>query len=224
MSQEIRLPAELAACEALLAAHALPACGIDRDSLLYRAGWEAALAHIGATGQCAGGETDRLAGTLESPLAKGRDRGGISRSTRAAMAWSAASAALAASIAVAATLALRPPRVVEVAAQAQPAAATVAQPQPQRAAAPAAASDATRPPVRLALPRPGVEAGLLRLRQQALVDVFDDYRRSPAAQASAGGGAAPKTIRELMDEMLPPTAVRSAQLWPWSRTAPGDSI
>ncbi|RIK72914.1 MAG: hypothetical protein DCC67_18565 [Planctomycetota bacterium] len=109
MSQEIRLPAELAACEALLAAHALPACGIDRDSLLYRAGWEAALAHIGATGQCAGGETDRLAGTLESPLAKGRDRGGISRSTRAAMAWSAASAALAASIAVAATLALRPP-------------------------------------------------------------------------------------------------------------------
>ncbi len=49
MSDELRLPEKLAACEALLAAKPLAATGIDRDQLLYRAGW------------AAGAETARLA-------------------------------------------------------------------------------------------------------------------------------------------------------------------
>ena len=38
---EPRLPDELAAFEAALAARALPAPRIDRDQLMYRAGWAA---------------------------------------------------------------------------------------------------------------------------------------------------------------------------------------
>ncbi len=55
MSDELRLPDELAACEARLAARLLPASGIDRDQLMYRAGW------------AAGAETARLAGVNSPP-------------------------------------------------------------------------------------------------------------------------------------------------------------
>lgn len=41
MREELRLPDELAACEARLAALALPAAAINRDELLFRAGWAA---------------------------------------------------------------------------------------------------------------------------------------------------------------------------------------
>jgi hypothetical protein len=42
MSDELRLPDRLAACEAELAAQPLAASTINRDELLYRAGWAAA--------------------------------------------------------------------------------------------------------------------------------------------------------------------------------------
>ena len=85
-----RLPQELAAIEARLAAHALPAPGLNRDELFYQAGWAACEAKQHATPR-------RLASSLGEP----------SRPSRTIAAWSAASAALAASLAVAATLALR---------------------------------------------------------------------------------------------------------------------
>lgn len=86
MSDELKLPADLAACEARLAAQPLPALSLNRDELMYRAGWAAA-------------EAARV--QVVSPPSKGGARGGI----RDVAIWSAASAALAASLAVAVTLA-----------------------------------------------------------------------------------------------------------------------
>jgi hypothetical protein len=85
MSEELRLPDHLAACEARLAAQPLAASPLNRDELMYRAGWaaaEAALARSGAS---------------SPPVAGGK---------RTALAWSLACSAVAASIAVAMTLSL----------------------------------------------------------------------------------------------------------------------
>jgi negative regulator of sigma E activity len=46
MSEEIKLPDELAACEARLAALPLPAARVDRDELMFRAGWAAGHAAV----------------------------------------------------------------------------------------------------------------------------------------------------------------------------------
>src|SRR5690606_26157913 len=85
MADEMRLPEELAAFEALLAARALPASRLDRDQVMYRAGWAACEAEF------------------YPPPSKERARGGIS-DRRQTVGWSGVSAALAASIAVAVTL------------------------------------------------------------------------------------------------------------------------
>ncbi len=89
MSDELRLPDELAACEARLAGQPLAASAINRDELLYRAGWAACEAQQGR---------ETVAATLVS---RTTDRATIA-------AWSAASAALAAALAVAVTLSLAP--------------------------------------------------------------------------------------------------------------------
>jgi hypothetical protein len=89
MSDELRLPDELAACEARLAALPLAASRIDRDAVLYRAGWAA----------CEAARTSPA--VLPSIAATGAR-------SRTVAAWSAASAALAASLAVAVTLVLQP--------------------------------------------------------------------------------------------------------------------
>jgi hypothetical protein len=86
MSDELRLPDRLAACEAELAAQSLPASTINRDELLYRAGWAAAEAALANR-------------AVDARSASVGDRASVAR-------WSAASAALAASIAVAVTLAI----------------------------------------------------------------------------------------------------------------------
>ena len=85
MSDEVRLPDDLAACEARLAAHSPGASRLNRDELMYRAGWAAAEAQLA--------RTSAVSPTL------------VAGSHRAA-AWSLASAALAASLAVAATLSI----------------------------------------------------------------------------------------------------------------------
>ena len=89
MSDELRLPDELAACEAHLAGEPLPAVGINRDELLYRAGWVAAEAAI----------ERRLAMPVTS---KELSKQGSSRFGTTA-AWSLASAVVAASLAVVVT-------------------------------------------------------------------------------------------------------------------------
>ena len=86
MSDELRLPDRLAACEAELAAQPLAVSTINRDELMYRAGWAAAEAAL----------SGHAANSLPTS----------SRGVSKVIAWSAASAALAASLAVAVTLAL----------------------------------------------------------------------------------------------------------------------
>lgn len=83
MSEEMRLPDDLAACEARLAAHPLGTSLINRDELMYRAGWAAAEAEW----------SRKTAGVVPNASVTGR-----------VASWSLASAALAASLAVAITL------------------------------------------------------------------------------------------------------------------------
>jgi hypothetical protein len=99
MSDELRLSDELAACEARLAAHSLASSRIQRDELLYQAGWAA----------CAAASNQKTL-SISSKIATQRTLAG----------WCAASAAIAATLAVAATMALRPgiPSQVELAVQA----------------------------------------------------------------------------------------------------------
>lgn len=87
MPDELKLPADLAACEARLAASALPAPPLNRDELMYRAGWAAAVAVR---------SRETLQPSKPQPPARKRD----------VAFWSATSAALAASLAVAVTLAM----------------------------------------------------------------------------------------------------------------------
>lgn len=226
MSEEMRLPAELAACEARLAAHALPASGIERDALLYQAGWAAAVAQANAIRGDAGGQTIRLDIGDNPPHSKEGAWGEIGSAKKVTFAWSAISAAIAASLAVVATLELRPPRLIEVAAKATPAAAAaVAEAQLAKEDSAAKTHQSPLPSFRIALPRGDFEAGLIGLRQQALVGMLREPPRSRSADGKSGAGVpTAKSVRELMDELLPQDADRSAQLWPWSRLAPGESI
>ncbi|MCC6494522.1 MAG: hypothetical protein IT424_16045 [Pirellulales bacterium] len=214
MSDEVRLPDELAACEARLASLAIPAASIDRDALLYRTGWAAALESV------AGAEAARLAEiSLPAPRRAARPGAGRTRFNSATAACSLASAALAASLAVVATLLLRPPHIVEVAAQSPPPTArplvhAAASPEPTRLTA------APHPVVRPSL---NAAAGLIGLRRQSLAGSLGEFADSSSATADADA-TPPKTLRDLMGELLPQDAARSAHLWPWSRRAPGETI
>jgi hypothetical protein len=79
--EELRLPEELAALEALLAAKPLAAAGIDRDQLMYRAGWAACEAALMQPRPSAGGRfevPETSAGTRSYPPAEpGAARGTI---------------------------------------------------------------------------------------------------------------------------------------------------
>ena len=203
MSDELRLPDHLAACEAQLAAQLLPASGINRDELLYRAGW------------AAGAETARLA-VLSPPPSKGGARGGITA------AWSFASAAIAASIAVAVTLQLQPnqpPTVVANPADAHPQLAAEAI-EPRRSELPRVEF------ARASTKSPGasrINTGLIALRQRAISNAWADTTN---VAATTGDTAAPipQTARELLQELLPAEAARRTTDWPWKRTSPGESI
>jgi hypothetical protein len=95
MSDELRLPDDLAACEARLAAQPLPGSRLDRDQLMYRAGWAACESRLVVP-------NPPPSKVEEGPGRRGA-RGGITA------AWSFASAAVAASIAVTITLQLQLP-------------------------------------------------------------------------------------------------------------------
>jgi hypothetical protein len=219
MPDELKLPDELAACEARLAALAPPASRIDRDELLYRAGW------------AAGVETTRLA-TLNPPPSQGGARGGIFFS-RSALAASAASAALAASLAVAITLQWRPAAepapLVGQERTAEVQTAAVAAPTERRAAptgrAPSADVDALL--ARLA-GRNGLRAVSPLAARQRLG--LGDEGTSPAVHADASTSpAAAKTARQLLEELLPESRARDVSLtptplWPWSGLHTGESI
>jgi hypothetical protein len=120
MSDELRLPDDLAACEARLASEPLPASRIDRDQLMYRAGWAACEAQLASENPSSllkngiGSRTsaqkfgDSESGERACPTFQRAAR------RRVVAAWSLASAALAASIAVAVTLQLGPTSSLDV--------------------------------------------------------------------------------------------------------------
>ena len=212
VSDELRLPDELAAIEARLAALPLAGSGVDRDRLLYDAGWAAG---------AAGAETARLAFL-----------------PRTAALCSAASAAIAASLAVAVTLALQPtPLLAESKGGRTPREALAAgDPAERQSATGSAGVDPAR------LPRAdGPEGSSLRFaslrvfpnnsplsafrRGSSLTDLAD----FDVSTASINGTAAPpRTARELLEEFMPRSsepAFPFMQLWPWQRSADsGDTI
>jgi hypothetical protein len=201
MSDELRLPDDLAACEARLAAQALPATGIDRDQLLYRAGWAACEARFVS---------------LNPPPSKGGARGGI------IAAWSATSAAIAASLAVILTLQWRTITDRGIASkqgEVQPAVSIDAAdpPEPKTVFTEFNYAAITKPnPSQL-------PAGLLALRRQTLANAWTQ----PASLASTSGDPAPtpeKTARELMNEYVPAEPGRSTRIWLWGAAPKGDSI
>ncbi len=201
MSDELRLPDDLAACEARLAAQSLPASGINRDELMYRAGWAACEARLATL-------------TLATPLPR---RAGVRLA-----AWSAASAIVAASLAVWATWHWRPLDIVQVAVKprdsdpAMSAAVTV-----PRLSTALAATTETEPRDDRVLP--AFDVGLLGRRREALsqASLFND--RVASAQGELPAPAA-KTARELLDELLPAAASARTPSWPWNKRFVGDSI
>jgi hypothetical protein len=207
MSDELRLPDELAACEARLAALPLGASRIDRDQLMYRAGWAAAEAARGSA----------AAPTLVASETK---RGTI-------VAWSGMSAALAASLAVAATLALQP----RIDGLHEPAVAVI---QPALAASPdeVAPGDTNRIAAdrrllaqldALASGRSGVSDRTASALFTALGDRSEQRRSQPVlvstsiANASDDGlSREPKTARGLLEEYLPGSSRRPYPVSPRS--------
>ena len=84
---ELRLPDELARCESMLSSLSLPPSRVQRDELMYRAGWAAAEARLPVSAP---------QGVEQASSARGTYR-------RRTLAWSLTSAVLAASTAVAIT-------------------------------------------------------------------------------------------------------------------------
>jgi hypothetical protein len=220
MSDELRLPDDLAACEARLAARTPAPSQIDRDQLMYQAGWAACETSLAA---------------CNPPPSKGGVRGGIT------FAWSIASAALAASLAIALTLHLQqtPPangvdaEANQVVAQSKPADIEQAAPQ---------ASDETTLAKFAALftDDGGLPQSLIdRQRASAIFAPrtawFASREASPRAFEVTPASAASddtvlppsKTISQLLNEFLPPAkrAPRQSTLfWPWKPASHGDTI
>jgi hypothetical protein len=194
MSDELKLPDELRACEARLAGESLPPSRINRDELLYRAGWAAACAQALASERAA-----------LQPFA---GRGTIA-------AWSLASAALAASLAVVVTRSVTStdgPRSTDRSAASSPLfAAGASAPSVDRAArsqdAASAASLARRDDmvVQLSLASRRPPAALLVASNRRDVGRWD--QPIPSAADSGASLASPSenvTAQTLFDELVPP--------------------
>jgi hypothetical protein len=210
MSDELRLPDELAALEARLAAQSPPASGVNRDELMYRAGWAACEAQR------------RRPVQLHTKPTR-------SDSARIA-AWSVASAALAASLAVAATLHWQLPRGAGLAkeantsAQASFVAATPRAPSSDTPVQVSAVADylalVSNPEAR------DFVTPLLAFHRRQLRFTWPE----PVVETVANGSvASPKTASQLREEFLPPPAPssdgrRPTIVWPWSMPATGESI
>ena len=228
---DLRLPDELAAYEARLAATPLAASTLGRDELLYRAGWAAAEAELAR----------RAAATVvAAPL-------GTSR--RVTAAWSAASAALAACLAVAITwsFAVRPtqaptvanaPRISTGANESVGVAITSA----ADAASRRVASNLSLARVELAINRQSqihrgvTPASLWSASRGPRLGAWDEPIIVSGEQLAAAPaiGVEHTSARELLDEMLPRAGRSSAteqgspssRMWEFFRplTAGGDAI
>lgn len=189
MSTEDRLTPELAELENRLRNLAPTASTVDREALMYRAGWEAAEAAL---------QTRRF-------------------STAKLWIWPATSAALAATLLL--VLTLRPERAERSARLQQQMETQVAPPQPidtgkTQAAPPVQVRNQTTPTMTRQLNRYAPTAPLLAMRERALRFDFED----PTADAiSDDGPIAASTNRELLEEYLPaPTTTNpTSQRRPW---------
>lgn len=229
---EPRLPDELAAFEAALAARALAVPRIDRDQLMYRAGWAACEAQWQPR-PLAGGrfEARPQPATMEaSPPAEP----GAARERRLAVTWSLGSAALAASIAVMATLGWQEATSRSVKTKdveggtpqltADEVTTTVAVDEElaRGETAPSLLNnldhfiDADTHGRQTILAGPWLAMQRLDLRQ---VDARDDHVANDAEAPPT-----PKTIRDLQHELLPNAPAPPDLVWPWQRTTSGDSI
>ena len=231
---EPRLPDELAAFEAALAARALHAPRIDRDQLMYRAGWAA------CETQCqprplAGGrlEVRPRPATVETyPPAEPEAK----RERRRTLAWSLGSAALAASMAVMATLGWQrvASRVDEAggAGGGKPRLAveeglpqTIAEVKSLTSRDVSAAEidrllNASGRNDRLSLAGPW-----FAMQQRGLGETANDNDvRVDEAAASALEAPTAKTARELWQELNPHEATTPTPVWPWRQRISGDSI
>jgi hypothetical protein len=218
MSDELRLPDDLAACEALLAAKPLAATGIDRDQLLYRSGWAACQV------QLAGVNTPPSKGWEQpSTVASGdRAQGGSSREAirGGIAAWSLASAAIAASLAVVITLQWRPASVRDVAANERGQGRPLATETNRRPTVPPFESVSA---VSAAARAGQFDVGIFGLQHRALKNTWADRAEAVALTADSETPAA-KTARELLEELLPAKITRPAKIWPWSNSLLGGSI
>lgn len=231
---DLRLPDELAALEALLAAKPLAAAGIDRDQLMYRAGWAACEAALMQPRPSAGG---RVASLEMATGSRGYPRAepGAAGERRRSATWSLGSAALAASLAVAATLGWvgsvkrldQPGRAggetPRLATDESAATALVSNERIQNSTTPSLLNDLDRLIDADSHGRRPTFAGpwlaLHRLDQQQL-----DARHEYVAADAEATPAAPKTIRDLQQELLPTAPTPPRVVWPWERSTSGDSI
>jgi hypothetical protein len=234
MADEMRLPEELAAFEALLAARALPASRLDRDQVMYQAGWTAREAQFQPRALPGGRHAlpEEVAVARDYPRAEPGARGMLRRT----MAWSCASAALAASLAVAVTLGWSSAEQSEIAeaeraggetprlAADEVSGTTIAQDASDRSVTTpsllseldrflAADAHGTRPTLT------GPWFALHRLDRPA-----PDSRSDQIAADAEATPATPKTIRDLQQELLPAASAPPRVVWPWERTPSGDSI
>jgi hypothetical protein len=235
MSDDLRLPDELAAFEALLAAQALPAVGINRDQLMYRAGWAAREAEQ---------HTRPLKGEArfdapEAPAVTRRDppaEPGAGRERRRAAAWSVVSAAVAASLAVVGTLAWESsggigeteraggetPRLADV--DALPPELMVVEHSSDYDVAVADVErllDSHDEQDRITLAGPWF-AMKRRGFERTPNDAANPSERVTAATDEALPSA--KTASELWKELNPSKTATPTPVWPWGRPHSGDSI
>jgi hypothetical protein len=235
MSDDLRLPDDLAAFEALLAAQALPVVGINRDQLMYRAGW--------AAGE-AGRHTPPLKGGArfdapEAPAVTRRDppaEPGAGRERRRTAVWSVVSAAVAASLAVVGTLAwessggvgeteragggtprladvdIAPPAVGEVAHSSD---YDVAVADVERLLDSHGGQD------RITLAGPW-----FAMKRRGFERTSNNAATGAELVTAATDEALPsaKTARELWKELNPSEPVTPTPVWPWGRPHSGDSI
>ena len=217
---EPRLPDELAAFEAALAARALPAPRIDRDQLMYRAGWAACEAH------------PRPATVETYPPAEP----GGTRERRRALAWSLGSAALAASIAVMATLGWQrtTSRVDEAGgAGGETPRLAVEEGLPQTIAEVESLTsrDVSAAEIDRLLNASGRNDRLslagpwFAMKQRGLGEMANDNNvRTDEAAATDLEPPTAKTARELWKELNPNETTTPTPVWPWRQRISGDSI
>jgi hypothetical protein len=234
-SEELRLPEELAALEALLAAKPLAAAGIDRDQLMYRAGWAACDAALMQPRPSAGGRLEVLetsAGTRRYPPAEP----GAARGRRRTMVWSLGSAALAASIAVMATLEWQGSTSLGEKERAEGETPRLAEagglPQTLAEVRSLTARDVSGAEVERLLDSNGRDDRLtlagpwFAMKQRGFDGSTSDaaLRTDRATATTDGAPPSAKTARELWKELNPNETATPTPVWPWGRPLSGDSI